>query len=93
MNRDLRLVALSLFCWGLGESAFFNFQPLYLQQLGARPVDIGFILGAYGVANMLAHIPAGYLADRFGRRPVMWAAWLIGLLATAIMALGARSRP
>jgi MFS family permease len=36
---------------------------------------------------MLAHIPAGYLADRIGRRQVMWAAWMLGLLAAWIMAL------
>lgn len=87
MNRDLILIGLSLLTWGLGESTFFYFQPLYLQQLGADPMRIGVILGAYGLANMLAHIPAGYLADRIGRRQVMWAAWLLGLLAAWIMAL------
>jgi MFS family permease len=87
MNRDLIFIGLSLFTWGLGESTFFYFQPLYLQQLGADPVRIGMILGAYGFANMLAHIPAGYLADRIGRRQVMWAAWFLGLLAAWIMAL------
>ncbi|MGW8251084.1 MAG: MFS transporter, partial [Anaerolineales bacterium] len=70
MNRDLSLIAASLMVWGLGEGAFFSFQPLYLQQLGADPIAIGAILGAYGIAQTLAHIPAGYLADRFGRRPV-----------------------
>jgi predicted MFS family arabinose efflux permease len=87
MSRDLILIGLSLFTWGLGESTFFYFQPLYLQQLGADPVYIGIILGVYGFANMLAHIPAGYLADRIGRRQVMWAAWFLGLLAAWIMAL------
>ena len=87
MSRDLILVALSLFAWGLGESTFLPFQPLYLQQLGASPLKIGTILSAYGVAATLAHIPAGYLADRIGRRPMMWAAWLLGVLATGIMAM------
>ena len=87
MPRDLILLAVGLFIWGFGESAFFAFQPLYLQQLGADPVQIGAILGAYGVAGGLAHIPAGYLADRIGRRPLLWIAWIQGLLATWIMAL------
>jgi MFS family permease len=34
-----------------------------------------------------AHVPAGYLADRFGRKPVMFAAWLMGTIAAWIMAL------
>ncbi|HSF82772.1 MAG TPA: MFS transporter [Anaerolineales bacterium] len=87
MNRDLIFVALSLFTWGVGESTFLPFQSLYLQQLGATPFRIGAILGAYGIAATLAHIPAGYLADKIGRRPMMWAAWLFGILATAIMAI------
>lgn len=87
MSRDLIFIALSLLIWGLGEGAFFPFQPLYLQQLGADPIDIGAILGAFSLAATLAHIPAGYLADRIGRRPLMWAGWLVGLVATWLMAL------
>jgi MFS family permease len=87
MPRDLLLIALSMFLWGIGESAFLNFQPLYLQQLGASPLSIGAILGAAGVTTAIAHIPAGYLADRIGRRPVLWASWIIGMLAAWIMAL------
>ena len=34
----------------------------------------------------VVHIPAGYLADRIGRRKIMWAAWVIGIIATGIMA-------
>lgn len=86
MNRDLILVAISLFAWGLGESAFLAFQPLYLEQLGADPIQIGGILGAFGIATALAHIPAGYLADRFGRRPILWSAWGIGVITTWMMA-------
>jgi MFS family permease len=87
MGRDLILLSLSLFTWGLGEGAFLSFQPLYLQQLGADPLHIGAILGGYGLAATLAHIPAGYIADRLGRRPVLWAAWILGILTTWIMAL------
>jgi MFS family permease len=87
MSRDLIFIVLSLLVWGLGEGAFFSFQPLYLQQLGASPIDIGAILGAFSLAGTLAHIPAGYLADRIGRRPLMWAGWFIGLSAAWLMAL------
>jgi len=87
MARDLILVAISLFTWGLGEGAFLSFQPLYLQQLGADPFRIGAILGGYGLAATLAHIPAGYIADRVGRRPVLWAAWIVGAVTIWIMVL------
>ncbi len=88
MSRDLVFFAFSLFTWGLGESLFLYFQPLYLQQLGASPLIIGAVLGAWGAAMAVTHIPAGYLSDRFGRLPLIRASWLIGLVATFTMAAG-----
>jgi len=85
MSRDLILVALSLFTWGIGEGMFYMFQPLYLQQWGASPILIGALLGGMGAAMGVAQIPAGYLADRLGSRSIMLAAWLIGLISTLIM--------
>ncbi len=87
MTRDLILIALSLATWGVGEGMFFYFQPLYLEELGAEPLAIGAILGGYGIATTVAHIPAGIAADRLGRKPVMLAAWLAGSAAAWIMAL------
>ena len=87
MNRNLLLVTASLFTWGLGESGFLYFQTLYLDQLGADPLLIGGILSAVGVAMAAFQIPAGYLADRWGQRPMMWASWIIGAAAAWMMAL------
>lgn len=87
MNINLILVAISLFTWGIGEGLFFYFQPIYLQQLGADPISIGTILGGLGLMMTVSHIPAGYLADRYGRKPIMLAAWVLGVIATWIMAL------
>ncbi len=92
MNSDLTLLAISLLTWGTGESMFLYFQPLYLHKLGADPLKIGFILGIAAVASVFVHIPAGYLADRFGRRPLIWSSWIIALIATWTMAL-AKSLP
>jgi len=87
MSRDLLLMAVSLFTWGIGEGMFIYFQPLYLEKWGANPVEIGAILGAMGVAMAVAQTPAGYLADRVGARPVMWSSWLLGTAAAWMMAL------
>jgi len=92
MNRNLLFVAIALFTWGIGEGAFFHFQPIYLEELGASPIEIGSILSAVGMAMTIVHIPAGHLADRIGRRKMLWAAWLFGSTATWVMAL-ARSLP
>lgn len=92
MSRDLILIAFAMLVWGLGEGMFFFFQPLYLQELGADPLQIGAILGAVGLAMTLAYLPAGYLSDRIGRRPLLILAWVIGALCTGAMALS-RSLP
>ena len=87
MNPSLILVGVSLFTWGIGEGAFLYFVPLYLEKLGADPIMIGSIFGVFGFVMMLAHIPAGYLSDRIGRRPMILAAWIIGLLSAWMMGL------
>jgi MFS family permease len=87
MNTSLRWLGASLFLWGIGESMFLLFQPIYLQSLGASPIEIGIILGAFGAAMTMTHIPAGHLSDRLGRKPMLLAAWITGLAATIGMAL------
>ena len=84
MNRNLVFIALALFTWGMGESMFINFQPIYLAQLGSDPQQIGLILGAVGLTMAVTHMPAGHLADRIGRRPLLVAAWSIGFAAAVV---------
>jgi len=92
VNRNLLFVAVALFLWGFGEGMFFNFQPIYLERLGSNPQQIGLILGAFGAVMAVSHIPAGYLADRFGRRPLLFLAWFLGIASTLVMGL-ARELP
>ena len=87
MPRDLILISISLFTWGVGEGMFIYFQPLYLENWGANPVEIGAILSMMGIAMAVAQAPAGWLADRVGSRPVMWSSWILGTAAAVMMAL------
>jgi predicted MFS family arabinose efflux permease len=87
LTRDNRLIAFALFAWGLGEGLFIYIEPLYLRELGADPVAIGSILAAAALAAGLAHVPAGMLADRFGRKPILLAGWGLGLAAAVVMFL------
>lgn len=86
MNPGLVLLATSLLTWGFGEGMFLYIQPLYLQELGAGTLTIAGIFSVFGMAMMAAHVPAGYLADRIGRKPLLLLAWGLGLLAAWIMA-------
>lgn len=86
-RRDLNLIAVSLFVWGLGESLFMIFQPLYMQQLGADPVEIGALISASLMVMSVLQVPAGLVADRYGRRNLLYASWILGFVATLIMGL------
>ena len=86
MTRDLKIISASMLLWGIGEGMFLIFQPLYIQELGADPILIGAILGVNGLVMSLSQIPSGYLADKLGRRPLMWFSWISGLVATWVMA-------
>jgi MFS family permease len=88
LNRSLLFVALANALWGLGEGMFFNFVPIYLdRQFTLSEYQIGLVLGAFGFSMAITHIPAGRLADRTGRRPLLIAAWLLGLVSTLVMGL------
>jgi len=87
MNRSLMWLGVALFTWGIGEGMFVIFQPIYLKQLGASPQNIGWILGAAGLMMAVVPIPAGHISDRWGRKQLLIAAWLCGVLACLVMAL------
>ena len=86
MTRDLKIVSAAMLTWGFGEGMFYIFQPLYIQQFGADPILIGTILGINGFVMAASQIPSGILADKIGRRPLMWFSWVSGVVATWLMA-------
>lgn len=63
----------------VGFSALVPVLPLYAEELGATPSQVGLILAFHAVAQLL-FLPAwGWVSDRIGRRPVI----LISLAGTA----------
>jgi len=87
MNRDTRLIVLALLLWGFGEGLFFYIQPLYIEQLGATPVQIGGILSITNVVRAATYLPAGILADCLPRKWVMAGGWITGLVGILLVAL------
>lgn len=86
MNPNLIFIALALLFWGIGEGVFFNFVPIYLDVgFSLSESQIGILLGAFGFSMAITHIPAGRLADTFGRRPLIIGAWILGLVSTLLM--------
>ena len=83
--RDLAVIAIAMVIWGLGEGLFIFFYPLSLQHWGMNPVQIGVVLSLIGVIMAVMQVPAGYLSDRFGTRPLIRAASILGVLCALVM--------
>lgn len=54
--------------------------PIHLKKCGLADWQIGTVMGAFGIATLIGRPPAGYVADRWGPRPVIWfgTAMLVG---------------
>ena len=85
MTRDLRIMGLSALTWGIGEGMFIFFLPIYLQELGADPLQIGGILGLGALVMTVIQIPAGIFADTKGAKNIMLVAGLFGVIAVGTM--------
>ncbi len=63
--------------------------PLYARSFGVSITMVGLLITVFGVARFVADIPAGRLADRFGRHAILVAGPLI--LAVSSVACGLAS--
>jgi MFS transporter, ACS family, hexuronate transporter len=67
------LVSYLVICW--------SFMPLYLTQIrGYDPQTAGWLMGSLGVSATIGAFVISGLSDRFGRRPLMIAMPLIGII-------------
>lgn len=87
LNRDVRLQfwSISVFNFAFGLYAYLF--TLYLEELGATPVQIGLLIGVQGLLRIAINIPAGVIADRFSRRKIIIATTAIAVPATMIYAV------
>ena len=88
INKRERLVAVSLviFCLcfqSIGTSGVSLFLPLIQKDFGASFTQGGALAAALLLTYAIMQVPAGYLADRFGRKKV----FVVGMLGTTILML------
>lgn len=71
MGRAFWLIALGRFLSSTGDGFFAPFTALYLtHRFGLSPAQVGLLMSAASFGSLLARIPGGALADRFGFRPI-----------------------
>jgi MFS family permease len=66
-------------------TGLFLLLPVYLQQIGGSPAQIGLVAGVLRISSLVSRPLAGRLLDRRGRRPVIWAGG--GLACLGILSL------
>jgi MFS family permease len=58
--------------------------PEYVDELGLTEAEAGILSAAYAAGTLLASLPAGFVASRFGpRRTVIWGLLLLGVSSLA----------
>ena len=82
-NRVLLAVSVSVCAAYTGLGMVVPVRVLYAEKQGASIAIISAMASAYLVSNFLFQYPSGWLADRWGRKPMM----VISLLAQAALSL------
>ena len=80
-------MALTIFIDFTGFGLVIPLLPFWAERLGAGPQQIGLLLAAYALAQIIFTPILGALSDRFGRKPVILASLVIESASFALTAL------
>ncbi|WP_020501112.1 MFS transporter [Sciscionella marina] len=80
-------VAAAMFCCGWGGNQFTPLLVMY-REAGYSAVTVDVLLGAYVLGLVPGLLTSGRLANRYGRKPVLFAGTLLSLAASVLLALG-----
>ncbi|HWD51264.1 MAG TPA: MFS transporter [Acidimicrobiales bacterium] len=83
-DRLVRGLSLAVFLQWFGASAIIPMLPEYIRHRGGTDSLAGLVMAAFFAAGVLFQYPAGRIADRLGRRPVL----LAGLAVYAVASFG-----
>src|SRR5512138_704834 len=79
LHAALRVTYAATFLFGTAGGLLLLL-PVYLQQAGSSPAQIGLVAGLLRVSSLLARPVAGRLLDRLGRRPIITAGGVLASL-------------
>jgi MFS family permease len=84
LPRDIALLVWGMVVWDLGFGLYSNLWPLFIEDLGATPAQIGIIIGLQGFARLAIMLPSGIAADRYSRRFMIWGATALSVPSVLI---------
>jgi len=71
----------------VGLSMVSPILPLYGRSFGVNGFFIGLIVSAYPIARLFTNTPAGRLADRYGRKPLLFSGMTVTALSSVVCGL------
>jgi MFS family permease len=83
LSPDLARVLGAASIWGFAFSTFYLLPKFLAQELAAGPSEIGFTVGVFSVATVVATPFAGWVVDRFPRRYAIAAGSALMAIAAA----------
>lgn len=83
-NETLLILCVEVVLMMMGIGLVAPILPQYGESFGVSNTMVGLLITGFGVARLLADIPAGRLAQTLGRRPVL----IIGPIILAVASLG-----
>src|SRR5499433_1373799 len=87
LNRNVAVLALSVFGLGLGEELWQSYLPKYLTTLGASGAMVGLFSSLKDLLDGLYQYPGGWAGDRFGRKRALMLFTLTAMCGYAFYAL------
>ncbi len=86
-NRTLLAVSLAVCASYTGIGMVVPVRVLYAQSRGASLAIIGAMASSYLISNFLFQYPSGWLADRWGRKPMMILSLFVQAILSAVYLL------
>jgi MFS family permease len=86
LERNVAILAASVFGIGLAEELWLVFLPKYLADLGASGGAIGLFASTRDLLDGLYQYPGGWLTDRFGRKQTLMALTAVAIAGYATYA-------
>ena len=83
-NRTLLAVSLAVCAAFTGIGMVVPVRVLYAQSRGASLVIIGAMASSYLISNFLFQYPSGWLADHWGRKPMMILSLAVQAMLSAV---------
>ena len=67
-SQELIILCSTTFLVMAGQGGVSPILPLYAKDFGVSAAMVGLTLTGFAVARLIVNVPAGIIADRFGRR-------------------------